>query len=138
MPIDIEQLVKELKRDEGFRDKVYQCTAGKLTCGFGHNLEDGTIPEYVAESLLAHDIAVHLQECEDFPWFSTLSDVRKRVIINMMFNMGKGRLMGFKRMIEAINDENWEWAATEMTDSIWFHQVGDRAKRLVAMMRDDK
>ena len=137
MPIDIETLANELKRDEGFRDKVYKCTADKLTIGHGHNLEDGTMPEYVAESLLVHDIAVALQECEDLPWFSTLSDVRKRVIVNMVFNMGLPTFLEFRMTIAAIKCKDWSGAADEMVNSKWYVQVGDRARRLVAMMRND-
>ena len=134
--IDIELLAEELKRDEGWRDKPYQCSAGKLTIGYGHNLEDQPIPKYIGEKLLHHDIGVALADCEQLDWFHPLNGVRKRVIINMMFNLGMTRLLGFKKMIAAIKVNNYQEAANQMQDSRWFNQVGNRAVRLVEMMRN--
>lgn len=55
--MNIEQLKKELIRDEGFRSKPYKCTAGKLTIGVGRNIEDNGITEDEAMYLLENDIA---------------------------------------------------------------------------------
>jgi len=136
MGIDVELLVEELKRDEGYRAQVYQCSAGVATVGYGHNLEQGRIPEYIAEKLLHHDIGEAIADCESLNWFYTLDAVRKRVIVNMMFNIGMTRLLGFKKMIAAIELKDYNRAADEMYDSKWRVQVGDRAKRLVEMMRN--
>jgi lysozyme len=136
MSIDIEKLADELKRDEGFRDTVYTCSAGKQTIGYGHNIEDNPIPERVCEVLLHHDIGNALRECERFPWFYVLDDVRKRVIVNMIFNIGARGVSNFRKMIAALEAGDYDEAATQMIDSKWYRQVGDRAERLVAMMRD--
>ena len=37
-----------------------------------------------------------------FPKFTDLSDVRQRVIVDMMFNLGKTEVPGFKKMIDAV------------------------------------
>jgi len=134
--IDIELLAKELKRDEGFREQVYTCSAGKQTIGFGHNLEDGTFPEIIAEKLLHFDMGQTIRDCERLVWFYDLNGVRKRVIINMAFNLGITRLSGFKKMIQAIEAGDWNGAADEMENSKWFGQVGDRAVRLCRLMRE--
>ena len=134
--IDMEKMTTELKRDEGFRSCVYKCTAGKQTVGYGHNLEDNPMPELVAEQLLKHDIAHCLSQCEQWPWFYTLNDARQRVIVNMVFNIGANGVSKFSSMIQAISEQDYEWAADEMIDSRWYNQVGDRAKRLVEMMRN--
>lgn len=136
--IDLDKLANELKRDEGFKGKAYQCTAGRLTVGYGHNIQDNPIPEHIASKLLDHDIGVAIRGCELLDWFYNLSPVRKRVIINMMFNIGKGRLLGFKKMIAAIKASDWDEAANQMQDSNWYNQVGFRAVRLVSMMRTDE
>lgn len=132
--IDIEKLTAELKRDEGYRDKVYTCSAGKLTIGYGHNIEDNPIPEKVANDLLGHDIGQALAKCERWGWFYPLSDVRKRVIVNMVFNIGAGGVAMFRRMIDAIECREFDRAAHEMRDSRWYSQVGQRAERLAVMM----
>lgn len=136
MSIDIPKLKEELKRDEGFRECVYKCSAGKLTIGYGHNVEDNPIPEAFADQLLGYDIAGALAECERFDWFYDLSDVRKEVIINMVFNLGVGGVGKFKKMIRAMEDGYWRQAASEMLDSKWARQVGQRALRLAEKMRE--
>ena len=34
----LNELLEELKKEEGFRDRVYQCTAGVDTIGYGFNV----------------------------------------------------------------------------------------------------
>ena len=134
--IDIEKIAKDLKIDEGFRECVYECSAGKLTIGYGHNVEDNPIPQSIAEKLLHHDIGQVLSHCERFHWFYPLNGTRKGVIVNMVFNMGSDGVAKFKNMIRAIEDKNWNKAANEMLDSRWATQVGQRAIRLSEEMRN--
>lgn len=128
-------IVTDLKRDEGFRDKVYSCSAGKLTVGYGHNLESAEMPEHIAEALLFHDMKESAKLCANWEWFSELSDNRKRAIVNLVFNIGFNGVCKFKKMIAAIEQKNFGLAANEMIDSRWYSQVGDRAKRVVELMR---
>lgn len=137
MPIEIDILTDELKRDEGYEGTVYTCSAGKLTIGYGHNIEDVPLPKYIAEKLLQHDIMEAYQDCEQIDWFHSLSAVRQRVIINMVFNLGLNGVLKFKKMIQAIKDKDYERASVEMLDSKWHQQVGMRAKRLSYMMEYD-
>jgi len=134
MGIDIDLLADELRRDEGFRDTIYQCSAGKFTLGYGHNVEDNPIPKIVAEHLLNYDIGGAIRDCERFDWFYELSDVRKRVIINMVFQMGVTGVSKFKNMIRAIEGQDYNRAANEMRDSKWFRQTPNRAERLAQAM----
>ena len=53
-----------------------------------------------------------------------------------MFNMGRPRLSKFKGMKRNIDESNWNGAADEMVDSRWYHQVTNRANRLVERMRN--
>ena len=135
--IDLTVMSGELKHDEGFRDTVYSCTAGKLTIGYGHNIEDNPMPERIASKLLESDIVDCVARCEAWPWFFDLSDVQQRVIVNLVFNIGFNGVSKFKKMIAAIKAKDYNLAADEMIDSQWYGQVGDRAKRLVAMMREE-
>ena len=54
MPIDIEKIASDLKADEGFRDKIYTCSAGANTIGYGFNLDANPFPEVIAAKLLEH------------------------------------------------------------------------------------
>jgi lysozyme len=134
MSIDIEKLMKELKVDEGFRDKVYKCSAGKLTIGYGWNLEDSELPERIAEMMLSYAIGDKLQSLERLSWWCGLNDARKRALVNMAFNIGVAGVLKFKKMIAAIEREDFSQAALEMDDSKWSKQVGARADRLILMM----
>jgi len=134
--IDIEKITNDLKADEGFKDRVYTCSAGKQTIGYGWNLEANDLPEPIAARMLDYGVCRAIQECEGFDWFYQLNGARKGVIINMIFNMGKSRLLGFKKMIAALKEQDFDRAADEMMDSNWYNQVGFRAVRLVKEMRE--
>ena len=54
----------------------------------------------------------------------------------MMFNMGRTRLNKFKGMKSGVSRRDWNAAADEMVDSIWYRQVTNRANRLVERMRN--
>jgi len=130
-------LIEQLKIDEGFRSKPYKCSAGKLTIGYGRNIEDNGITKEEAEILLYNDVGLVTNELSGtFSWFYGLSKIRKSVLINMAFNLGMPRLKAFKRMIAALGVNDYEEAARQMLDSKWANQVGDRATRLANQMID--
>jgi len=55
----------------------------------------------------------------------------------MRFNLGpNNRFRHFKKMIQAMNEQNFIQAAAEMKDSRWYIQVGQRARTLVKMMTE--
>ena len=120
---------------EGLRLKPYRCTAGKLTIGVGRNLEDKGISHDEAMLLLRNDIAEVTVQLEQFDWFRALGPVRRKVLVDMAFNLGMAGLLGFQKMIEALKQGDYEAAADEMVYSRWYRQVGERGRRLERMMR---
>ena len=129
--MDRERLIEELKRDEGVELKAYQDTEGIWTIGIGRNLQDVGVSMDEAEYMLANDIDVAVGELQrTFDWFEGLSDARQRVCINMCFNLGLTRLLGFKKFLAAMAVGDWETAGVEMLDSKWSRQVGARSTRL--------
>lgn len=126
----------QLKIDEGLRLKPYRCSAGKLTIGYGRNLDANGISKVEAEFLLDNDIKEAENACvHTFPWFAELTESRQDVIVNMCFNLGLKGLLGFKKFLKAVELGNYETAAHEMMDSDWAEQVGARALRLARIMR---
>lgn len=126
-----------LKKHEGRRLKPYVCTAGKLTIGFGRNLDDVGISIDEAEFMLDNDIKRTLAECRsNFTWFNGLSENRQAVVASMVFNMGLARFKVFARTIAHIEAGYYEDAAREMLDSKWASQVGHRAVELAQLMRE--
>ena len=137
MIMNIETVREDLKRDEGFRSFPYKCTAGKLTIGYGRNLEDKGISLKEAEYLLYDDILECTQDLQEiFPEFEDYSENVQRVLTNMRFQLGHAGLLAFKKTIKYIREKNWNMAAEEMMDSRWYRQTTKRAKRLIKLMRE--
>ena len=136
---DRQTLIKELKRDEGVRTHPYKCSAGKLTIGVGRNIEDNGLSESEIEYLLENDIRSCVSDLKgNFSFYNNLDGTRKRVLINMCFNLGITRLLKFKKFIRALEDGDYETASVEMMDSLWAKQVGPRAERLRDLMKYGK
>ena len=133
--MNMDKLMDELIRDEGLRLKVYLDSEGIETIGVGRNLQKG-ITRDEAMLLLNNDIRYAIQEAMTFPWYEKLTEQRKRVIVNMIFNLGLTRFSGFKNTIRYLEMGDYEAASEEMLDSKWARQVGVRATRLSDMMRN--
>lgn len=130
--------LEAVKVHEGLRLKPYRCSANKLTIGYGRNLEDNGLTLEEAEILLQHDLVQAESDAIIYlglhTW-STLTDVRKAVLINMSFNLGLTTLLKFTRFKSCLQSGDWAGAAVEMLDSRWASQVGSRATELAEHMR---
>ncbi len=72
---------------------------------------------------------------EAFPWFESLSDGRKAVLVCMAYNIGVDGLKGFHLMIAAIEKGDFLEAAAQIQDSHWAKdQLPARAERAAKMM----
>jgi len=132
----IDELKKQLKRHEGVRLKVYNDSLGIPTIGIGRNLKNNGISIKEAEILLDNDLKQLIPKIELlFPWYMSLSDSRKVVICNMVFNLGIFGFCKFQNMISCIESGDYYGAAREMLSSKWAKQVGDRAKELALIMK---
>ncbi len=125
-----------IKSNEGLRLKPYHCTAGKLTIGYGRNLDDKGISEAEAESMLWADIA----ECrrwisETLPWSRHLDTVRLAALTDLRYNLGGPRLLTFKKFMAAMEAGNYAAAGAELVDSLWYTQVRDRGPRIVKLIQ---
>lgn len=124
-----------LMKQEGLRLKPYRDTMGKLTIGYGRNLDDKGITEAEAEHLLANDIV----ECwkalrRELPWVLELDFTRQLAMLSMAFNLGIGGLLTFKGMLRHLKAKNFAMAAVEALDSDWHLQVGKRAEEIANMI----
>lgn len=120
---------------ENGRFMPYLDTVAKWTIGYGRNLTDRGVSKSEALMMLDNDI----QDATDdlitaLPWTAKLDFPRKSVLINMTFNMGINRLLGFKNTLMAIEDGRWKDAHDHMLDSRWEKQVGPRAIELARQM----
>lgn len=123
-----------IKKHEGLKLKPYKCPAGKMTIGYGRNLEDNGISEYEAEVLLHDDIQTCYAQCIKLACWNKLSEVRQAVLLDMCYNLGITRLKQFKKMLAALEVGAYNRAAAEMLDSAWARQVKTRATELAELM----
>ena len=142
----IEQLKKELEIDEGCVTKLYLDHLGKKTVGIGHLCQEGD-PEFWksigtevtqdrVDELFGKDIAWTMCDCRDIvPKFDDMPREIRLILANMVFNMGRSRIIGFRKMLAAVDERDWSTAADEMHDSKWRRQVPARAERLIKRMR---
>ena len=136
MKDNVDSLLDQLKRHEGVEYKPYVDTVGKMTIGVGRNLDDNGLRDNEIEFLLMNDIAAVMDEAQSYDWYKSLSEVRKGVIINMMFNLGKPRFDKFEKF-QALAEGDYQKASEEMLDSRWAKQVGNRAVELSKQMQKD-
>jgi lysozyme len=130
------QLFHDLMRDEGFRERVYRCSAGKQTIGYGWNIDDQPISRLSAQMILADQIDTVTQELNDaLPWWETLPDNAKLGLANMAFNLGLTRLLKFKKMLAALEAHDFGTATLEALESKWARQVGSRALRIADLFK---
>ena len=136
------ELKERIKQHEGFRNTIYSDSLGFATIGYGHlvlptdNFVEGV--EYSKEELdavfdrdfeIAHTSAKELLEGLD------VSETVLGIICEMCFQIGKPRVMKFKKMWEGIKEQDWNKAADEMLDSAWHKQTTARCEKLAETMR---
>lgn len=137
-----------LKRHEGYRQKPYQCTAGKWTIGYGTNLEAAGYSDQEirkldvigwsqseAETKLIWDIRTIVAALEKLPLWAGLDDARRAVLIDMAYNLGVGGLLKFKRLLAAVEQRDWSGAVFEMLNSKWAKELPTRSAELRNVMK---
>ena len=126
-----------LIKHEGLRLKPYTDTVGKLTIGIGRNLDDRGITNDEAFYLFFNDVDIAVLDLmRIFPDFSGWTENRRNALIDMMFNIGNTRFLGFKKMIAAIKVDDWTTAANEMRHSKWAEQLPSRVAELADMCEE--
>jgi len=137
----MEQLIEMLKRHEGVKSHVYKCSAGYESIGVGRNISKSGLglSEDEVDYLLESDISRVIKELSsEYPWFSSLDDVRKDAMIDISFNLGATRLRGFKRALAAMDVANYKTASLEFLDSKWSRDVKGRSTELAYMIETGK
>ena len=144
--LDREAVFEQLKIDEGVVYEVYHDHLGLPTFGVGHLVLEsdpehgkplGTpVDEDRVKDCFEKDLDTAVSECEilfEDHWEDFPGEV-KEILVNMMFNMGRTRLSGFKNFGAALRDGDWKKAAVEGRDSKWYRQVTNRAERLMSRL----
>ena len=133
---ELQEIVAEIKRHEGFRPTVYKCTEGYDTIGYGFAIKDLDIDEDVADLILMKKLHTLLQRISvAFPWFQDIDDIAKSVVVNMCYQLGLRGFSKFKKTIYLLETNQYQEASIEMLDSLWAKQTRNRAKELSETLR---
>ena len=134
-----------IKKHEGVRTKPYKDSLGLWTVGVGHLIGDGKSlpPEWNREftmeeidALFAKDYEHHKKQAEKTPGYDKANERGRGALIDLAFNMGGAWYKKFKNAAAALAAGDFNKAAEELTDSMWYKQVKGRAQTIVAMIRD--
>lgn len=117
-----------IKRDEGFRSKVYLDHKGIPTIGYGTKIDELELTREMGEYFLERELAEKEARLIKIPAFLTLSETRKNVVRSMAYQMGVRGVKNFKNMWVAIIGQSYAQAAHEMRDSRWWRDPKTRAR----------
>ncbi len=130
-------IIDRLKDEEGFVPHAYQDHLGFWTIGHGILIDERKgcgITADESEALLRNRVERYAAELDaDLPWLHN-SACRDAVIL-MAYQMGVRGLLGFGKMLAAMEAGDRAKAADEALDSRWAHQTPARAERVAAMIR---
>lgn len=134
--IVVSELTDLIAEHEGKSLTMYTDTVGVPTIGYGHNLQT-PISEHAAKVILADDVKVAINELDDrMDWWRDLPDPAQLVLASMVFNLGWPRFSRFKKLIAALEDRDFNEAAAQMEDSLWYQQIKTRGPALKQLMLD--
>ena len=129
-------LLKSIKYHEGFRSKVYKCTEGYDTIGYGFAIKDLEMDEDIAELILLRKLEkLQHRRASVFGWWYNSPKTVKNVVTNMCYQLGVSGFSRFKKTIYLLETEQYEDASIEMLDSLWAKQTPNRANELSEQIR---
>ena len=143
--MNIERVQKQLEIDEGVKYEIYEDHLGYPTFGIGHlvlksdeefGMPIGSVVTHErVNASFKHDLAVAIDECSIlYNTWNCFPEEVQEILVNMMFNLGRPRLSKFKNFKAALEAGQWELAASEGRNSLWYRQVGNRAERLMTRL----
>ena len=136
IPKELNNLLGDIKKHEGFKPRVYKCTEGYDTIGYGFAVKDLVLEKDIAELILMRKLHTLLQRVMvAFPWFENMPPEVKDVVVNMCYQLGLSGFSKFKKTIYLLETEQFEDASVEMLDSLWAKQTPRRAKELSERVR---
>lgn len=146
-----------IKDNEGYDENVYLDTKEIPTTGYGFNIKEPHIAQYIpqdvlqgkraltqpeAESIFSKVYTTAVSDAEQFVGsdvFNKLSPDRKQALIDMSYNLGLTRLNKFQKMRQAIIDNDFNRAGEELLDSKYATEdVPNRAKKNYNLMRGEQ
>lgn len=121
--MDGDFITRVIKGDEGWNPRAYECSSGRITIGWGFNVdEDGgdDIPAEVAELWLQIKLAEREEDLISifgpYKWVLMLP-ARRAALISMHYWLGAGGFRRFKKTLRCVIEGEWTGASREFLDS---------------------
>lgn len=133
--MDLSKLKQSIMEHEGLRLFPYTDTTGHISIGYGTNLSAG-ISHDEAEDLLSNRLQFATVSAESQSWWAYLggNDARQRAVVECVYNMGLHGFGGFHDTLAALERGDWPAASAGLLNSLWAHQVGQRAEVIAKMI----
>jgi GH24 family phage-related lysozyme (muramidase) len=148
------KLVSDIKIFEGtiaYQTKVgffknnkfwtYKDSLGYPTIGYGHLLVAGeSFPQGLTESqanaLLDKDLASKVADAKSiYEQYGMKGGIElQKVLTQMVFQMGKGKVLQFKNTLSCMARGDYKGAAAGMRNSAWYKQATSRAEALARIV----
>ena len=138
---DYTELKNKIKKHEGYRDHIYLDSLSIPTFGYGHmvlpddDLVEGKhYPIEVAEEYFDKDFNIAVSGAEKLIGDINLNHIQKCCIIQMCYQLGAPRTAKFKKMWQALRDQDFQGASAQIIDSQWHKQTPGRCEEVAAEM----
>lgn len=89
-----------------------------------------------AERVFEEDFEIALETADKFIGDVDVPNIVRSIVIEVAYNIGEPRLMGFLLMRSAIQDQDYVEAARQLKDSKLYRQLSNRYDPLVEEMRN--
>ena len=130
-------LLDRIKHHEGFRAKVYQCTEGYDTIGYGFAIKDLELDEDISEMILMQKLDNLMTRIgKTFVWWRSADSTVKDVVVEMCYQLGVSGFSKFKKTIDHLENKRYSKASAEMLDSRWAKQTPNRALELSNLIKE--
>lgn len=148
-----EKLIESVKRHEGgerFQQKmgsfknnrfyVYKDSLGLDTIGYGHLIRPGErFPDGMAinaaNELLKSDLDVAVNDANSWIALAGKPADVQLILVEMVYQLGKGRASGFKKFAAAVEGGDYLAAAQELLASTWHKQTPNRVEEYASVFK---
>ena len=141
--MNIGKIKEEIKEEEGYRNSMYRDHLGFSTIGYGHlvlptdKFKEGVkYSQKELEKVFDYDFAIAKQDAESLTKDLDVPEEVTEILLHMCFQLGKPKVMKFKKMFAALQEKDFVTAGFEMEDSLWCKKhTPARAMRLSEKMK---
>jgi len=148
----IDDLLNDLRADEGWRASIYDDATGEPiskgtvvvgfpTIGYGFMVDaakGGELPKSVADMWLMYAATERWNQLvSKIPWVLEQPENVQRALGNMSYQLGVNGVLNFKYMLAALKRSDRDGAAEHALNSRWAEQTKNRAHRIASLIRGD-